>query len=333
MVRRMNVEEILLGEPLEYTIDEVAKSSGITEAYGMRIWAALGFPTPPLDAIAFTEEDIKAMIEIRELLGHEYVDEEMVVELARGVGQTMGRLASWLGEVWLQRLAEHLVEPGQPVTEEIVGQALAASAELRPRFEQLLLRGWRRQLSAAGMRVLTSTAAATADPAAGTALLAVGFADIVSFTRLSRSLAGPELATLVGGFETITASIIAELGGRVIKTLGDEVLFTAPDAATGAEIALRIAERSGAEFPKVRVGMAFGEVILRLGDVFGTPVNLAARLTSIAYPGTVVIDSGLTHALDASFERVSLRARPLQGLGRVYPWLLRRPAKAAKGAS
>ncbi|MEO5877570.1 MAG: adenylate/guanylate cyclase domain-containing protein [Streptosporangiaceae bacterium] len=329
----MNVEELLLGEPLEYTISEVAQRSGISEAYGLRIWAALGFPTPPPDAVAFTEEDIRAMAEIHELLDHEYVDEEMVVQLARGVGQTMGRLASWLGEVWLQRLAEHLVEPGQPVTEDIVGQALAASAELRPRFEHLLLRGWRRQLSAAGMRVLTSTAAATADPAAGTALLAVGFADIVSFTRLSRTLAGSQLATLVEDFETITASIIAELGGRVIKTLGDEVLFTAPDAAAGAEIALRIAERSGEEFPKVRVGIAFGEVILRLGDVFGTPVNLAARLTSIAHPGTVVIDSALAQALDARYDRVSLRSRPLQGLGKVRPWLLRRPTTRRREAS
>ncbi len=328
MAETREVEELLLGEPLLFTTRDVEDKSGIDMELGLRIWSALGFPTPPEDALAFTEEDVTAMRTIRELLEHEYVDEEMVLQLSRGVGQTMNRLAHWLGEVWLERLAEHLVKPGDPVTDDTVAAALTASAELRPKFENLLLRGWRRQLAAVGVSALTGTASATADPAAGTATLAVGFADIVSFTRLSRRLDADGLAGLVDRFETGAASIVAALGGRVIKTLGDEVLFTAPDAASGAEIALRISERSeDTDFPKVRVGVAYGEVILRLGDVFGTPVNLAARLTAAARPGTVLAAPELAAALPSSgghaFKR--LKARQLQGLGKVRPWLLRRP--------
>ncbi|GAA2729824.1 adenylate/guanylate cyclase domain-containing protein [Actinocorallia aurantiaca] len=328
MAETRAVEELLLGEPLLFTLHDVKEKSGIDLELALRIWSALGFPTPPGDVLAFTEEDVVAMRTIRELLEHEYVDEEMVLQLSRGVGQTMSRLAHWLGEVWLERLAEHLVRPGEAVTDETVAAALLASAELRPKFENLLLRGWRRQLAAVGVSALTATATATADPGAGTAVLAVGFADIVSFTRLSRNLDADGLAELVDRFETETASIIATLGGRVIKTLGDEVLFTAPDAASGAEISLRISERSTEEdFPRVRVGVAYGEVILRLGDVFGTPVNTAARLTAEAYPGTVLASPAMGAELaEGPYRLKRLKARSLQGLGKVRPCLLRREA-------
>ncbi|GAA3243402.1 adenylate/guanylate cyclase domain-containing protein [Actinocorallia longicatena] len=320
MVEARSVEELLLGEPLIHTFPDVEALSGIPAEYGLRIWTALGFPMPPVDAVAFTEQDVEAMQEIASLLEHPFVDEAMVLQLARGVGQTMSRLASWLGEVWLRQLADQLLPPGGSVDEQIVADALAASAELRPRFEQLLLRGWRRQLAAAGVRVLTSTASSMADPAAGTATLAVGFADIVSFTRLSRRMDGAELASLIDSFETTCASVVAGRGGRVIKTLGDEVLFTAATPEDAAMIALEISAKVSEV--EVRVGVAYGEVILRLGDVFGTPVNLAARLTATARPGAVLVAAEMAPFLDG-FSLRALKPRPLQGLGRVRPYLLK----------
>jgi adenylate cyclase len=321
-----DIEETLLGGPLRYTRKEVEARAGVSDEFARRIWQALGFPVPPDDEVAFTDGDVTALQEIREVLSHEMVDEETVLQLVRAVGQTMGRLASWLGDVWLQRLSA--LPSDEPVTSDLVTAALAATEELRPSFERLLLHGWRRQLAAAGMRAAASTATAQADPAAGVALLAVGFADVVSFTRLSRRLDGEALAGFVERFEWSVTHIVAECGGRVVKTLGDEVLFVAPAAEAAAEIGLRVAERfnEDPDFPKVRVGLAYGEVIQRLGDVFGTPVNMAARLTSTAYPGTVLADAGLVSALPSGpFDASGLRPRPLQGLGRVRPYLLRRP--------
>ncbi|GGP99184.1 adenylate cyclase [Actinomadura coerulea] len=321
-----DIEETLLGGPLRYTRREVEARAGVSDDFARRIWQALGFPVPPDDEVAFTDGDVAALVEIREVLSHELVDEETVLQLVRAVGQTMGRLASWLGDVWLQRLGA--LPSDEPVTSDLVTAALVATEELRPSFERLLLHGWRRQLTAAGMRAAASTAAARADPAAGVARLAVGFADVVSFTRLSRSLDGDALAGFVERFEWAVTHIVAECGGRVVKTLGDEVLFVAPAAGPAAEIGLRVAERfnEDPDFPKVRVGLACGEVIQRLGDVFGTPVNMAARLTSTAYPGTVLADAGLVSALPSGpYDASGLRPRPLQGLGRVRPYLLRRP--------
>lgn len=320
-----DIEETLLGGPLRYTRKEVEARSGVPDAYARRIWQALGFPTPPDDEVAFTDGDVAALVEIKDLLGTELVDEEMVLQLARAVGQTMGRLASWLGDVWLQRLGE--LPADEPAATDLVTAALAATEDLRPAFERLLLHGWRRQLTAVGMRAAATTAAAQSDPAAGIAHLAVGFADVVSFTRLSRGLDSDELAAFVERFEVTTAEVIAELGGRVVKTIGDEVLFVTAEPRAAADIGLRIAERfnEDPDFPQIRVGLAYGEVIQRLGDVFGTPVNLAARLTAIAYPGTVLIDGGLARALPQdAYDITGLRPRPLQGLGGVRPFLLRR---------
>ncbi|MGH3391941.1 MAG: adenylate/guanylate cyclase domain-containing protein [Actinomadura sp.] len=328
------LEEALLGGALSYNRREVTELAGMPLEYGMRLWQALGFPTPPDDAIAFTDADVAALREVQELLTNPFVDEDMVLHMARAVGQTMGRLANWLGDVWIQRLTDHpeLRGDGAEFSERAVAAALLATQELRPIFERLLLHGWRRQLAADGIRALTNTAAAIADPVGGTAQLAVGFADVVSFTRLSRQMDGDALATFVNRFETGTMEIIADLGGRVVKTLGDEVLFVADDATAGAEIGLRIAERVDIdpEFPRVRVGLAHGEIIQRLGDVFGTPVNLAARLTSAAHPATVLADGALVHLLGetGAYDAVPLRPRPLQGLGRVRPWVLRRRGRS-----
>ncbi|MEV5828895.1 adenylate/guanylate cyclase domain-containing protein [Spirillospora sp. NPDC052242] len=322
-----DIEETLLGGPLHLTRREVEDAAGLSGDLAVRIWQALGFPTPKDDEVAFTDGDVAALREIRDLLDGDLVDEEMVLQLVRAVGQTMGRLASWLGDVWLLRLSA-LLPPDEPVTTDLVVTALGSTEELRPAFERLLLHGWRRQLAAAGLRAAAGTAAARTDPAAGLAHLAVGFADVVSFTRLSRRLNADELAAFVERFESAATEVVAEAGGRVVKTLGDEVLFVVAEPAAAAEAGLRLAERFAAEpgFPDVRVGMAYGEVVQRLGDVFGTPVNLAARLTATAYPGAVLVDGGLAEALDASrFDVSALRPRPLQGLGRVRPRLLRRP--------
>ncbi|GDY76620.1 hypothetical protein SAV31267_061050 [Streptomyces avermitilis] len=117
--------------------------------------------------------------------------------------------------------------------------------------------------------------------------LAVGFADLVGFTRLTRRMEEEELGELVEAFETTAADLVAAHGGRLIKTLGDEVLYAADDAGVAAEIALRLIETMANDetMPELRVGIAFGTVTTRMGDVFGTTVNLASRLTSIA-PGT-----------------------------------------------
>jgi adenylate cyclase len=302
------LEEILLGGVPRYRQAEIAALSGVPEVTCLRIWQALGFPTPPPDMVAFTQQDAAALQDIRGLLDLGLIDEDLVVHLSRAVGQTMGRLANWLGDVWVKRIVEGSV-------------GLESVEQMLPPFERLLLQGWRRQLAASGMRVLAG-AGDTPDAAE----LTVGFADIVSFTELSHEMDDEALAAFVERFEVVATEICTELAGRIVKTLGDEVLFCADSPVSAAEIALRITERSGLDdsFPHVRAGLAHGPVVQSLGDLFGTPVNLAARLTAQANPGTVLIDARLEAELADRFETSSLKPRNLQGLGKVRPWTLRR---------
>jgi adenylate cyclase len=156
----------------------------------------------------------------------------------------------------------------------------------------------------------------------------VGFADLVSFTRLVRRLTERELARLVQRFEGLTSDVVAAHGGRVVKTVGDEVMFAAAPGPAAAAIALDISDTLAADelLPDVRVGLSTGPVVSRLGDVFGTTVNRASRLTALAQPGTVLVDVATVHSLAGApqVEVRQLRGRTLRGLGHVVPWLLRR---------
>jgi len=123
------------------------------------------------------------------------------------------------------------------------------------------------------------------------------------------------------------AEIISQGHGRVIKTIGDEVMFVADSAVDGAPIGLDLPSRidTDAEFPKVRVGLAYGGVLSRLGDVFGPVVNVAARLTSLARPGSVLVDRGLRDALEGQpgLTLRRLRRVSVRGYARLEPWVLR----------
>ena len=91
-------------------------------------------------------------------------------------------------------------------------------------------------------------------------------------------------------FEALATDIVTAHGGRVIKTVGDEILFVHGEAAPAAAIALDLVDTMAEDdlLPDVRVGMAYGRVISRLGDVFGMTVNRASRLTAVAPPGGVL---------------------------------------------
>jgi adenylate cyclase len=113
-----------------------------------------------------------------------------------------------------------------------------------------------------------------------------------------------------------------------VKTIGDEVLFEAKDPGTAAEIALELLEAAETDpnLPALRAGLAHGEVVSRLGDVYGSTVNIASRLTSIARPGWVLVDREMHEAL-ADDERFRLRPRrpeSVRGFHRLYSWRLRR---------
>ncbi|MEV7138712.1 adenylate/guanylate cyclase domain-containing protein [Streptomyces tauricus] len=340
----LRLEQLILGAERRYTPFQAARSAGVSMELASRFWRAMGFADIG-QAKALTEADVLALRRLAGLVEAGLLSEAMAVQVARSTGQTTARLAEWQIDSFLEGLTEP-PEPGMTRTE--VTYPLIEL--LLPELEEFLIYVWRRQLAAATGRVVQ----AADDEEMVDRRLAVGFADLVGFTRLTRRMEEEELGELVEAFETTAADLVAAHGGRLIKTLGDEVLYAADDAGVAAEIALRLIETMANDetMPELRVGIAFGTVTTRMGDVFGTTVNLASRLTSIAPKDAVLVDGAFAEELirtgDApaseavaveeavaaekegeeppaySFGLQPMWQRAVRGLGVVEPWLMSR---------
>ena len=312
------IESALLGGEAVYTREQAIELAGADNELAGRIWRALGFPNQGDDTVTFAESDVESLRIANSLVQEGVLDDEGVVRFARAMGQTMARLADWQTSI----LSTLIYQEG----EDSVSPLMNRVKELLPDVERLLLHIWRRQLAASSARTLAVMSDNDAVP--NYYPLVVGFADLVSFTTLSRELDEVELAGVVEGFEATAADIVASGGGRVVKTLGDEILYVADSPAEAADIALRLASgvKTHVEVPDVRVGLAAGPVLTLHGDVFGTTVNRSSRLTSFARPGTVLIDESLAESLaeEEGLQVVQVRARHAHGLGLIQPYALRR---------
>ena len=234
----------------------------------------------------------------------------------------------------MARLADWEVAALSTAVEELGGDDQATGSRRRaPRagwlansepFEELLIYVWRRHLAAAVARI---EALGANDEDLHTTQLTVGFADIVGFTALSNQLAEDRIGDLVELFESRCADVVAAQRGRVIKSIGDSVLFVNEDPIRAFDTAEGIINVIGRDprMPDVRLGLASGTVVMRLGDVFGPPVNMAARLTAVARRNRIIIDAATAELLPADqFETRRLPARPVRGFGLVEPVAVRR---------
>ena len=308
---RRELVQRLLGGPRTLRRREVARAVGISLLSARKLWRALGFPGVGDEVLAFTDADRDALERTVQLVRDGVLDEDTTIAMARALGQSTDRLVSWQMEALMEHLARRAAagDPVHPV--EVVDR-------LVDDFEQLLVYSWRRQMAAAVNRLSDS-------PESG-AELTVGFADLVSYTRLSQRLEQRELSVLVQRFEGLAADVVTTGGGRVVKTVGDEVLFTAEDPVAAAVIALSISERMAVDdvVPDVRIGISHGPVLRSLGDVYGPTVNLASRLTALAQPGTVITDPRTGRALQdhPQILLVAQRRRQVRGFGILQPLLV-----------
>ena len=335
--------EQLLGRPLELRRRDVSRGAEVSLLSARKFWHALGFPVVDTDDELFTEADQKALAAVAGIVRDGLLDEQVALAMTRAFARSADRLAGWQSQLIAEAVEEHMsaaladegdVEENETRSVPSVETATETArrlAVLTDRLEPLLVYAWRRHLSATVARML-----ADADPESYgmTKMRSVGFADLVSFTALVRRLSERDLARLVSRFEALSADVITAHGGRLIKTVGDEVLFTTVGAAPAAAIALDLVDTMTQDdvLPAVRCGMARGPIVSRLGDVFGTTVNRASRLTAVAQSGTVLVDATMARELASlsGFELTGQRRRILRGVGPVTPSVLRRATAASR---
>jgi adenylate cyclase len=312
------LERLLLDGPRRYTRLQIAEMAGMPPERTQRLWRALGFADVPDEDPVFTDADVAALGRLEALIESGFVGPETEASIARAMGQSLSRLADWQTDMLADVLAGAAAQDGRDPTPD---EAVDAARALLPLLKDLQDYVWRRHLAANADRLLAATGGGDRRE------LAVGFADLVGYTSRSRGMGGRELGAMVEDFESTAAEVIASRSGRVVKTVGDGVLFTAASAVDAAEIALDLPDRWNAEDrPQLRVGAAYGEVLTRLGDVYSSVVNLASRLTSVANPSTVLVDRELARRLRG---RPEYRVRPLRrvsvrGYDHLQPWLVRR---------
>jgi adenylate cyclase len=312
------ITALLLNAPVALTRDEASAAAGLTVEQARPYWRAMGFPDVGGDQVAFTSTDVAALQLLVGWNRSGLLDEARTLEIVRSLGQTASRLADWQ----VDTMARLLAEADEPVPLDRVGEGMA---EVLPGLESLLVHAWRRHLAAVVGRVLALAEAGPGDPdgptpEAGEATGTVGFADIAGFTRLARVLTDEALAAMVSAFETGAADLVAAHGARLVKTLGDEVMFVADEPADAVAIALAMhALRPAGEPMRLRIGLATGRLITVMGDYYGETVNRASRLTAIARPGGTMIDPATEEGLgpDTTYVVRHHRPRAVRGMGLV----------------
>jgi adenylate cyclase len=297
---------LVLPKQPQYTQAEVAEQAGLSLQEAQRFWRALGFPDVAPDEVAFTDHDLNALTTVTGLIHLGLTDVDVALQLARVIGQSMARIADSAPRPQLTaedsaRFAELFALTGGATLD---GQA------------RLLEYVWRRHMQQSLRRHALQR---TEEP--GQTVMAVGFADLVGFTALSQQLSEAALSEVVSRFEELAYDTVAAGGGRVVKMIGDEVMFVTKDVVAAARIALSLSDAYGGDeqLSDVRVGLACGPVLAREGDYYGPVVNLASRIVNIARPGSVLVAADVVHTLaeHPDFSCRTLRSRYLKDLGRV----------------
>jgi class 3 adenylate cyclase len=288
-----------------YDSETAAAKLGVDAAMVSRAWRSFGLPAPVEPVLG--EQDLQALrtwMLVRDLLGA-----ESATALARVLGSGAARLAEATSSVMRG-------DPNNPMdralsgSEALTARAYAEASSLVPAIGNVLDAVHRHHLEAA--RRHFELVAPTPD----SVRCGVGFADLTGFTSMSQAMPMRELSYLLSVFEETSSDTVQDAGGRVVKFLGDAVMFVAPTAPATAEIACALVNHPKAAHAGlgVRAGIAYGDVLAQDGDYFGPPVNLASRLVAIAVPGEVLASPSVVPLLDVAHAATEREPQTLRGI-------------------
>lgn len=323
----------LWGDRERLTLAEVAAAAGVDPSFVARVWRAAGFPEPDPDpdVRTFVRRDVELFTIAR--AGIEFVSEAVTIQMMRVVGAAAARVAEASVSAFVVNIVLQAVErdPSGLELARANAESMVLIDGMTSSFNTLLRHHIERGFRPVG----------EIESAPGVDLLrrSVGFADLVDSTAWTQRLDLPALSQALSLFDSTASEIVVGRGGRVVKLIGDGVMFVADDPDTAADIALALVDAFEAHeiLPPVRAGVATGEVLAREGDYSGAVVNLAARAVTIARPSTLLVDPETRNALDRStrFSCHTAGAFALKGFTkRVQLSRVRRiePAAVANGA-
>ncbi|OBF90162.1 cyclase [Mycobacterium sp. 852014-52450_SCH5900713] len=304
----------LIGDDGSYvSAREISETHGIELDLLQQLQRAIGLARiEDPDAVVHMRADGEAAAYARRFveLG---LDPEQVVLVVRVLAEGLSRAA----EVMRYSALSAIMRPG--ATElEIAKASKALVSQIAPELGPLL-----RHMMFMQLRHMMETEAVNAaeraagQPLPGARQITVAFADLVGFTRIGEAVSAEELGHLANRLAVLARDVTVP-PVRFIKTIGDAVMFVCPDPLPMLDVVVKLVDAvdTDADFPRLRAGVASGMAVSRAGDWFGSPVNVASRVTSVARPGTVLAADSVWETIgDAGrFDASFAGARRLKGI-------------------
>lgn len=356
----MAIDRFSVPEPPRYDLAEAAEATGMDARQIQLIWRSLGLPVVRPGEPVFTEIDVETLTTVAGLMELGLIENDLAVQMSRVIGWSLARVAAAMvdsidGEAHDNGSDATDGELADPAGDDVDAEGADGDAgaggdgdgprspggvagplgsertaddpelavfagTMLPTMDQVVLNVWRRHLQIAARRRIVREL----DTDAVRGRFAVGFADMVGYTTLSQQVDEHTLAGIVERFEEIAYDIVTRHGGRVVKMIGDEVMYVADDPVVAVQVGLDLAAEYAADsaLSDVRVGIAYGPVIEREADLYGAVVNLASRIVHIAFPGSVVTTDevhAVAHEADGLAWK-SLKPRRIKDIGRVPLW-------------
>ncbi len=288
------------------TLADASAVSGMPVERIEAVRFALGLPRLEPDEAAMTEGEALSLTVFDR--GEELFGESALRRFTQVMGTSIARIAEAGISLSLANLLSPLRESGG--SELVIAEARFNAARSIPPLAELIGHLFRAHTAVAARRIEASYEQGFMD----TVPMAVGFLDLVGFTALARQIDARALADVIDRFEETAQDVTAANNGRVVKFIGDEVMFVTSDASTACEVALALLD-SFADDPIVRPrgAIAAGDVLVRGGDYYGPIVNLAARAAGLAAPDEVLVTEAVANEAPGAFRFEPAGRRVLKG--------------------
>lgn len=283
----------LWGSRQRLTIDEVAVRGGVDRQLIAKLWRAAGFPDPSLspDLRVLSERDVELFTLAPGAIA--FLGEDLTVQLLRVLGAAAARVAEASVSAFVVNIGPKAIEqdPSGLALARANTESLAFLDDLAQAFDTLLRHHI--ELSFRPNEVMGALSEVDL------VRRSVGFADLVDSTAWTQRLDLRGLSLALTQFDAVVSELVVGHGGRVVKLMGDEVMFISNDPVTAVDTALALIESFSSHpvLPPLRAGVASGEVLARDGDYSGVIVNLAARAVKIAPRSTLLVDATTRDAL------------------------------------
>ena len=274
-------DALLWSGPPTYTLRTAAEAIGVAVEDIEHAWAMLGLTIADPDTPTLSQADVDGLATwtaMRMQMGPDAAD-----GFLRVLGANIARVAEAISSVirtsrpkmWLRLTGDELA----------TAQVYREAAHFVPRIGAMIDAIYRHHL----VSTRTFIEGVVSGPSASL-VCGVGFADLSGFTALTQQLTPAELSTMLSEFGATVSDLVHADGGRVVKFLGDAVMWVSSDPERLAQAALDLVDHPRAHEAglQIRAGLGYGPIVAINGDYFGNAVNLAARLVAAAAPGQIL---------------------------------------------